>query len=131
MRRQSRDDLHERVGTLELVEELVELLQGELGVHSLTLVALIQQVHLQVDEALPVLLDVRVCGGDGEFEIEVDQLRVVDLFQKLGSRRGGTARLLYRLDGLDHTREGRGRDTAVPLQELVQLTAFTSFSLIN
>jgi hypothetical protein len=74
LRWQSRDDLHERVGTLELVEELVELLQGELGVHGLTLVALIQQVHLQVDEALPVLLDVGVCGGDGEFEIEVYQL---------------------------------------------------------
>ena len=39
--RHSRDDLHQRVGTLELVEELVELLQGELGVHGLTLVALI------------------------------------------------------------------------------------------
>ena len=59
-----------------------------------------------MDEALPVLLDQRVCGGDGEFEIEVYQLRVVNLFQELGGRRGATARLLDRLDGLYDTREG-------------------------
>ena len=59
-----------------------------------------------MDEALPVLLDQRVCGGDGEFEIEVYQLRVVNLFQELGGRRGATARLLDRLDGLNDTCEG-------------------------
>ena len=58
-----------------------------------------------MDEALPVLLDQRVCGGDGEFEIEVYQLRVVNLFQELGGRRGATARLLDGLDGLYDTRE--------------------------
>ena len=58
-----------------------------------------------MDEALPVLLDQRVCGGDGEFEIEVYQLRVVNLFQELGGRRGATARLLDRLDGLYDTCE--------------------------
>ena len=94
------------MGTLKLMEELVELLQGELGVHGLTLVALIKQVHLQVDEALPVLLDEGVGGGDGKFEIKVYQLRVVDLFQELRGRRRATARLLDRLDGLYDTCEG-------------------------
>ena len=58
-----------------------------------------------MDEAFPVLLDEGVGCGDGEFEIEVYQLRVVDLFQELGGRRGATARLLDRLDGLYDTRE--------------------------
>ena len=54
------------------MEELVELLEGELGVYGLTLVFLIKQVHLQVNETFTVLLDQGVGCGDREFEIEID-----------------------------------------------------------
>ena len=49
---------------LQLVEELVELLQRQLGVDGLALIAFIQQVHFQVDEALPVVLDHGVSSRD-------------------------------------------------------------------
>ena len=54
------------------MEELIELLEGKLGVHGLTLVFFIKQVHLQVNETFPVLLDQGVGRGDCEFEIEID-----------------------------------------------------------
>jgi hypothetical protein len=66
------------------MEELVELFECELGIHGFSLIFLIQQVHLQVYETFSILLNQRICCRDGKFEIEVDQLGVVDLFQELG-----------------------------------------------
>jgi len=45
------------VCALELMEELIELFQSKFGVDCLTFVTLIQEVHLEVNEALAIGLD--------------------------------------------------------------------------
>ena len=45
------------MGALEFVEELVELFESEFGVDGLAFVALAEDLHLHVDEALAVVLD--------------------------------------------------------------------------
>lgn len=59
---------------LKFVEELVELLQCQFSVDGLALIAFIQQVHFQVDEALPVVLDHGISRGDGKLKVKVNQL---------------------------------------------------------
>ena len=46
------DHGHEGVGTFELVEQRVKLVQSQLGVHSLFLVPLVKKLHLEEDHAL-------------------------------------------------------------------------------
>ena len=81
------------MGTLELVEKLIKLLQGKLCIDGFFFVFLVQELHLQVNEALTVVLDHAISCCDyrkkviskniieltGELEIEIDQLRVVNL----------------------------------------------------
>ena len=50
------------MGPLELVVESVELVEAELCVNRLLLVALVEQLHLQQNRALTITLDHAVCS---------------------------------------------------------------------
>ena len=52
------------MSTLKFVEELIELLESQLGVHGLSFIFFIQQVHLEVDKALTIALNHRISGSN-------------------------------------------------------------------
>lgn len=52
----SRDHFHEGVSTLQFMEELIELLKGQLSIHCFPLVFLIEEIHLQMNETFTVAL---------------------------------------------------------------------------
>ena len=52
----SRDNFHEGVCTLQFMEELVKLFQGQLSVYGLPLILFIQQIHLQMNKAFTIAL---------------------------------------------------------------------------
>ena len=65
------------------MEKLIELIKRELHVHTLSLVGLIQKIHLQIDQALAILSHHTVGGRHREFVIEIHQLSVVHLRKQI------------------------------------------------
>ena len=55
---------HERMSALQLMVQLVELVQAQLGVDRFLLVSLVQKLHLEENRALTVRLNHAISGRD-------------------------------------------------------------------
>ena len=77
--RASSHSTHQIICSLELMEELIELVQAQLHVYALSLILLVKEVHLEINDALAVRLNHTIRSRYPELVLEGNELGIVHL----------------------------------------------------